>query len=87
MRRVPACLPALSTGGIRALTTNALTQLAKGCLFLEELFLEDCVGITKVRQGVCGVDAVRCCRALHAAKTLQYQRRRRFVCPMLRAGM
>ncbi len=31
------------------MTTNALSQLAKGCLFMDELFLEDCTGITKVR--------------------------------------
>ena len=36
-------------GGIPSITSNALLQLAKGCQFLEELFLEDCVGIQKVR--------------------------------------
>jgi hypothetical protein len=46
-------------GRIHAVTTNALSQLAKGCLFMDELFLEDCTGITKVRARVCVSGRVR----------------------------
>ena len=43
-----AHLTKLRIGGIGRITSNAVSQLAKGCLFLEHLFLEDCVGITKL---------------------------------------